>query len=411
MTSLPGYIVISLRGDYDKITTGQRERRKHEGEDMKKKIVIIGCGFAGTAAADRLRHLPRNDFETILIDRRRDFHFLPLLPDMIGRRIPSRLLKYPLAQFAEQIGASYIQDEVVSIDASARVVNLPARHIDYDYLLVSPGSMTNFYGNDALRQNSHTFDSVEEVERILSELDSDRWGCFVITGGGYTGIELATNIWRHQRERAQKRKIVIIEKAPSVLASLPEWIRRYVERDLRRMKIEVITGTSVQEAGNDRARLSDGREFEHARVFWVAGVKTPSFCERLSTEKLPQGRIAVDTALRVKPYLNVFAAGDAAAVVSGEGFLRLSVQGALTQGNCAAANIIRSIRKKSLVAYRPFDLGYLVPVAGARACGIVLGANVKGLPAILLHYFFCILRSYGIKNRIGLMKHLLKGGQ
>jgi len=88
----------------------------------------------------------------------------------------------------------------------------------------------------------------------------------------------------------------------------------------------------------------------------------------------------------------------------------MAVQFSLSEGIIAAQNILKSIQKKELIPYKPKDLGYIVPMANNKSCGLILGLKVKGFLATIFHYFMCIYRSYGLKNRLGLIINLLKGG-
>jgi NADH dehydrogenase FAD-containing subunit len=103
-------------------------------------------------------------------------------------------------------------------------------------------------------------------------------------------------------------------------------------------------------------------------------------------------------------------AGDAAYFSYKGGALRMAIQFALSQGVVAAENIARSIGNLPLTKYAPHDLGYIVPMANNRSCGRALGVNIKGTLGMFLHYFFCVYRSYGFGNRLGIIGSLIKGG-
>ncbi len=85
----------------------------------------------------------------------------------------------------------------------------------------------------------------------------------------------------------------------------------------------------------------------------------------------------------------------------------MAVQFAITQGACVAVNIARDIAGTGMVPYRPVDLGYIIPLANGRACGNILGARMRGAFPLMLHYLMCMYRSYGWKNRFGILKKLL----
>ncbi len=377
---------------------------------MRKKVVIIGAGFAGMSALKKLAPHGGKTIDLTFIDRRRAHHFLPLLPDMIGKRMPKESLQYSYTGVARHTYADFVCDTVETISPGDSRISTASGVIEYDYLILSPGSVTNFYGNSFARSGAHTFDDVTAVERIRNGLETFSGNYFVIVGGGYTGIELATNLWAYFRKKGQKKKIIIIEKRDSLLGPLPQWMKEYVKDNLKKMDIEVSYESEVADFQGQSVRLSDGRTFFPAMLFWVAGVRIPSFCSALTEEKLPQARLKVDRYLRLQRQETIFVAGDAAYFEDNGNPLRMAVNIARTQGVCAANNVLRSILRKPLIPYRPQDLGFVVPLGNNRACGSALGVTVKGRVAIGLHYFFCILRSYGIRNRWNILGALIKGG-
>ena len=372
-----------------------------------KRVAIIGGGFAGVSAL-KLLSGQRDRFAVTLIDKKASFEFLPALPDIVGGRIAPEFLTYPLNDLCGKRHAEFIQTEVQAIDLAKRTIDAAQGAYSYDYLLLAAGSRTNFYGNRDLQEYASTLDSVEQAKHIVSQLTEDTYEQFLIGGGGYTGIEIATNIWRFLARRTITKKIIIVERAPSILGPLPDWMKKYVLSNLARLKIEVLTNTTITEISGDTIRLSNGRSFTKTLLIWAAGVKTPDCVFGLNEEKDRQGRIKVDEFLRLNE--TCFVAGDAASVVYQGVPLRMSVQFALTQGAAAADNIIRAAKGKKLRRYVPGDPGYIVPMANNASCGLAREVPVKGLIGIGLHYFVCIYRSLGFKNRWGIFSNLVKGG-
>ena len=195
-----------------------------------------------------------------------------------------------------------------------------------------------------------------------------------------------------------------MEKANGLLGPLPEWMKEYVSGNLKEMNIEVLINNSVAKTAKNTVTLANQKTFANTMFIWAAGVKTADFIRELPAEKTPQGRLKVDDNLRIKD--NCFAVGDSSYVAYNGGFLRMAVQFAITQGGAAALNIVRTIQGKELVQYKPIDLGYIIPMANNKSCGNVFGADLKGTLPTLLHYLMCLYRSYGMKNKIGLLKNL-----
>jgi NADH dehydrogenase len=331
-----------------------------------------------------------------------------MLPDIIGRNIAPESLIYPVKLLSQKWGFDFINEEVKSVDIQNNAVLTSGRNLNYDYLIISSGSETNFYGNDEIKKYAYKLDSVSDARIILSALEKNKFDTLLIAGGGYTGVEIATNLRVYLKKKMLEKRIIIVERAPSILGPLPEWMKAYVYNNLKELGVEVLTDTVIQKAGEDGVNLSGGQVFNNAMLIWVAGVRTADFIQNLSAEKNPQGRIKVDEYLRLKE--NCFITGDCAYVPHEGGFLRMAVQFAIYQAISAAGNIIRAIKGKELVKYRPLDLGYIIPMANDKSCGSVMGLNVTGLPATMMHFAMCIYRSFGFKNKSGIVKKLLNGG-
>ena len=312
---------------------------------MKKKVLIIGCGFAGCFAAHFLaRH--KRDIEVTVIDRKETLDFLPMLPDVVGRGIDPEFLTYPISALTSRLGLTFINDEVKSADLYANTVVTSRKNLEYDYLLICSGSETNFYGNDQMRKYSYKLDSVSDVKTITAAINKKDFDSYIIAGGGYTGVEIASGLRVFLNKKSLHKKIIIVERSASILGPLPEWMKEYALNNLKNnLGISIITDTVVDKVTEEKIILSNGQMFEPAMLIWVAGVRTADFIQNLNVEKNPQGRVKVDEYLKIKD--NCFIAGDCAYVYHGNGFLRMAVQFSIYQSLAAASNIISSIRAAS----------------------------------------------------------------
>lgn len=373
---------------------------------MKKKIIIIGAGFCGLSVLNRLYVYAQN-LEITVIDKARFSNFLPMLPDVIGRRIEPKNLALDLFELSEKMGFEFIIDNVSAVCLDKKEISTTKRNLSYDYLVIASGSETNFYGNEQIKGAAYKLDDTDDACRIQQALANNDFGVYVIAGGGYTGIEVATNLRAYLNRKSRSKRIIIVERSPSILGPLPQWIKDYVGVNLGKLNIEVLTGASIEKAQARQVYLEGGVFFDNAMLIWAAGVKTAGFIQNLKVEKSPQGRIKVDSFLRADN--SCFVAGDAACVSGREGCLRMAVQFAITQGECAGQNIINSIYGRKLKNYKPLDFGYIIPMANNKACGKILGFNLKGGLPILLHYLMCFWRTYTFSNKFGMLKNLLFG--
>lgn len=370
-----------------------------------KKVIIIGGGFAGLSAAARLAK-SRLELEVLLFDKKRRFDFLPLLPDAVGRQINLEFLKYNINDLSRKLKFKFVNEEVAAVYLGAKQAATAASTYTYDYLVVASGSQTNFFGSQDTENRAYALNSADDVKKIQEALAGDRFENFIICGGGYTGVEAATNLWLYFKKKGLKKKIIIVERSPGILGPLPEWMKFYTQANLKGMGIDILANSSVEGIEEEKVVVSGGLLFSRAMVIWVPGVRTADFIQRLAVEKNPQGRIIVNDYLGFKP--DCFSTGDTAYFDAKNNFLRMAVQFSIAEGDHAAVNIIRSIKNLPLKKFKPLDLGYIIPMANNRSCGAVFGLKVKGLLATLLHFIMCIYRSTGLRNRMGILAGLIK---
>lgn len=370
------------------------------------KVVIIGGGFGGLAAAGVLGRT--RGVVLTLIDRKSTADCLPLLPDILGGRITPEACRASLAALAPRAGFRFVRDQVLNLDPAKRMITGQAGTYPYDYALVAAGSGTHFYGNEQARKTALTLDDVSEAVRIRAAADAGTTEPAVIVGGGYTGVEIATNLRRRFSLRKQARRIVVVELSDSILKPLPEWMKRYAKENLERLEIEVISNSQVKEISPGRVALSGGERFESPLLIWAAGVQTPDFVRKLPAPQNRQGRLEVDDFLRIDD--RVFSAGDTVCWTRGGAPpVRMGVQFSLAQGELAAANMVRTMRGRPLKRYVPRDLGYIVPMANGRSCGIAMGMNIRGPLASCLHYAMCAFRSFGLRQKLAVIGSVLWG--
>ncbi|MBI4845589.1 MAG: FAD-dependent oxidoreductase [Candidatus Omnitrophica bacterium] len=369
-----------------------------------KKVIIIGGGFAGLKAAQVLCKRFKN-IKTHVIDKNKNSIFLPLLPDVIGREINHKYLEYPLDQAARVHGFNFINREVSGIDLEKKKVICHDKNFDYDFLVIAAGSRTNFYGQEQIKKTAFTLDDTADALAILEALKAKSFENIVICGAGYTGVEIAANIKAFLLKHRIRKKIIIAEKFQGILSGMPGGLRKYVLDKLGQMDIPVSLNTSIRTASETEVVLSDGKVIEKAMLIWAAGVKCADFLSGTNLEKNAQERIKVDRFLCFKE--GCFAIGDSALVLRGQKALRMSVQFAVTQGASAALNIGRINNAKKEKIYKPVDLGYIIPMAGANACGNILGIQATGAMPALMHYIMCIVRSWETISKLGIIRSLL----
>ena len=369
------------------------------------KIIIIGAGFAGLSAVNRLSRC-NLELQITIIDKKDSSDFLPLLPDTIGRGLNPGLLACKISDLLWKKNLKFIQEEVISLDLESKHVVTSRASYTYDFLVIASGTQANFFGNRNAQNYAHTFNNVNDLNNLRDILRNNSFDNFIICGGGYTGVELASNLWLYFKNKGVAHKIVIVERAPEILGPLPNWMKSYVRNNLKGMGIEVLVNSVIESIEEYRLVVSGNRIFEKTMLIWAPGSSTADFIQKLAVVKNSQGRIVVDEYLKFKQ--DCFCAGDTASFTEKDNSLRMAVQFAIAEGAQAADNITRCIRKLSLKKFRPRDLGYIIPMANNKSCGKVFGINLKGFFPTLLHFTMCIYRVSGLRNKIGLLGNLIK---
>ncbi len=370
----------------------------------KKRIVIVGGGFAGLAAAKRLRRY-HSRFEITLLDKRQTSDFLPLVPDVISGKVGESRTRYSLTSFASENGCDFVCTKAEDIDAARQVVKTHTGAFPYDYLVLACGTQTTFFNREEISSKAYVLDSTADAVKLREEAAKGDFRTAVVVGGGYTGVETATHLRRLFKRQKENKRIVIVELGSQILSQVPAGFRAYTLANLKNMSIEVKTQTTVQDMEGGTVMLTDGTTIEEAVLVWEPGVAAPKLADTLGVEQGAQRRVKVD------PYLQAsqrcFVAGDSALPMDETNVpLRLSVQFALQEGACAADNIVRREEQRPLRALRPLDLGYVIPMANNRSAGKALGIPVYGVAATSLHYFMCMLRAQGSETRWGVFRDL-----
>ncbi len=343
-----------------------------------KRIIIIGCGFAGLFAAKKLK---KSNHEIIVMDKKQTFDFLPLLPDILGNKIKPENVSYPIKKLSLKYNFNFLNEEVISIDYKNNSIATNKNSITYDYLLIAAGSETNFFNNKKIKKIAYKLDDIADAIKITKEVNN--YKSILIVGGGYTGVEIATNL----KVNYPDKDIIIIEKNSVILQALPASMQEYVINNLKKLNINVITNSAIENI-----------DTKDSMIIWAPGVKPPAFTGGK--------RININEYLQFNN--NCFVAGDSANFIYKNAPLRMAVQFSIMQGKLAAKNILSLIQNQPLDKYLPIDLGYVVPMANKKGCGKVLGLEVKGITPIFLHYFMSVYRSYGFKNKLAILFSLLR---
>jgi NADH dehydrogenase len=397
----------------------------------RHRVLILGGGFGGLKAAQRLKRAP---VEVTLIDRRNFHLFQPLMYQVATGSLSPGEIAAPLrGVLSKQKNAQVLLGEAVDIDPDAKRVTLrDGANFEYDSLIVATGSKTSYYGKDAWREWAPSLKTVEEAtairhkilyafewaERAKSEAEARAWLTFVIVGAGATGLELAGALAEIARETLKhdfrhinptEARIILIEGGPRVLASYPEKLSAKAEKLITNLGVEVRKGVMVTDIDHDGVTLKQGDQSSKLAaktVLWGGGVITTEFGKRLGEKtKAPtdkQGRIKVNPDLTVPGYSNIFVVGDLATVEGKNGKTLPGVAQVAMQGGAYVAKVIRG-RLKGEREFKPFhyfDKGDMAVIGRNRAVANIFGFQVWGLPAWLVWLFIHLMYIVEFQSRV-----------
>jgi NADH dehydrogenase len=374
------------------------------------RIVIAGGGFAGLYAAMHFdkRLARRADVEVTLISRENFILFTPMLHEVAAGDLYPGDIVNPLRRILRHV--KVVEADVQAIDLNLRRVHCVggvADHeleFEFDHLLLTLGSETNFFNMDGVRDWSVTMKSLSDAAllrnrmvALLEEasLQSDEAArrqllTFVTAGGGFSGTETTGAVNDFVREtlryypqlREELIRVVVVHPGNFILPELGEELGRYAERKLRERKVEVIKGPRVANYDGVVVTLSDGTSIPAATLIWTAGVKPSLVIAELPCEK-ERGRLLVSEFLAVTGVPGLWAAGDCAAVpvFDTEKFHPPTAQHGLREGVTVAKNIEATILDGSLKPFRYIMMGQLASIGRHTGVAMVFGIKFSGFIA------------------------------
>jgi len=383
-----------------------------------KRVVIIGGGFAGIAAARALR---RCDAEVVLIDRRNHHIFQPLLYQVATAVLAPADIAAPIRQIEEkQKNLTVMLAEVTAVDLKSRSVSVSystsgTRKIAFDFLIIAAGMKSSYFGHDEFARYAPGLKNLRDAETIrtkilnayeLAELTDDeneraRLMTFVLVGGGATGVELAASMAQmatatlrgnFRRIDPAKTSIVLLEGGSRILPTFAESLSRKATRRLEKLGVKVLTGTKVEKV-DEQGVLAGGKRIPSATVLWTAGVTASPVVKTLGVPTDRAGRLPVDSFLMVPGVSGVFAVGDVAALSQGKPPLPGVAQVAIQQGRYAGQVISGQLKgRPPRRVFRYFDKGNMAVVGKNFAVlergWIRTSGFVTWLVWVLIHVMF-----------------------
>jgi NADH dehydrogenase len=401
---------------------------------VRRRVVVLGGGFAGINAAMGLASLP---VDVTLVDRKNYHTFQPLLyqvalavlsPADIAQPIRSILRDHP--------NIEVLMDEVVGFDLEQKHVKLKTGSIlVYDFLIVATGSTHSYFGHDDWAKLAPGLKTVEDATEIrrrvllafeLAERQMLEKGThpplnFVIIGGGPTGVELAgaisdiTRLYMRNNFRhidTKQAKVLILEGSPHILGMYPEDLQSKARKQLEELGVQLRTGTVVTDVQPGYVMVGQER-IDAVVTLWAAGVQASPLGKILGVETDRKGCVLVDEHLNPKGHPEIFVCGDLAHVEQDGRQVPGVAQPAMQMGNYAARRIGVLIGWEAgsegvgTKGFHYFDKGDMATIGRKAAVAKIVWpfkAHWSGFMAwlawLLVHIYFLI----GFRNRLGVFR-------
>lgn len=387
----------------------------------RPKIVIVGAGFGGLFAAKGLAGAPA---DVIIIDKNNYHAFVPLIYQVAAAELDPVEIAHPVRTIARRHeNMSFIMDEVKRVDLPGRRVITGEGSIDYDYLVLAAGSVTNFFGLVPVARHAFGMKSLSDAfhlrnhillafERASRETDAERRRAmltFVVVGGGPTGVEFSATlselIWITLRKDYPhlpfaEVRVILLEAAERVLPFLPRRLSDYTRKTLEDKGVEVITGAMVTGATERQVELKGMDPIPTETIVWTAGVAAGELAAGLGVPTGRGGRVLVEETLQVPGHPQVYVIGDMAYAETGGRPVPQVAPAAIQQAEAAAGNIRRQMAGVPLQPFRYKDPGTMVIIGRGRGVAAIGRRMITGFPAWILWIIVHIVRLIGFRNRL-----------
>lgn len=390
----------------------------------KKRVVIIGCGFAGIRLARSLRN---KNLQIVMVDKVNYHQFQPLFYQVATSGIEPSAISFPVRKIFQTYRDFYFRvAEVSSIDHDAKKIETSVGTIDYDYLVIAAGAKTSFFGLANIEKFSFpmktTTDSIvlrnqllQNVEDALGETEINQRKALlnvVVIGGGPTGVEVSGALGEmknfvipkdYHEINSEEVRVTLIEAGPRILANMSPKASAKAEEYLKQLGVSV--GTSKQVVDYDGTKLSfaDGSAIDTKTVVWAAGITGNNFPGIPATSIARGNRIKVNRFNQVENLVDVYALGDIAFVNSDEKFPNGHPQvapAAIQQAHNLAHNLLRMGKGKAMKPFSYVNQGSMATVGRNRAVVDFNGFKYYGFWAWATWLFVHLMSIVGTKNRL-----------
>ncbi|QCX02266.1 NAD(P)/FAD-dependent oxidoreductase [Aggregatimonas sangjinii] len=390
----------------------------------KKRVVIIGGGFAGISLAKNLKGA---DIQLVLLDQHNYHTFQPLLYQVSTSGLEPDSIAYPIRKILRKLSDFYFRLATVQhIDTETRCVTTDIGNLAYDYLVLATGTKTNFFGNeqiakyalpmkflpDALNIRSLMLQNFEYADDCTDMAERKAHLNFCIIGAGPTGVELSGALAELKRNvfpkdykhmEINEMEIHLFEGGPQVLPPMSDHASKEAEKFLKELGVIVHLNAIASDYDGELLTLDDGATFRTKNCIWTAGV-TGASIEGFKTDVMIEksSRYAVNQFNQINGFDTVFAIGDIAQMDTQDypkGHPQVA-QPAIQQGEHLAKNIKRMLSGKEMTPFKYTDKGTMATVGRNKAVADIKKFRFGGSFAWLLWMVVHLMALVGFRNRV-----------
>lgn len=388
----------------------------------KKRVVILGAGFAGLSVAQNIKN---SDCEIVLIDQYNFHQFQPLFYQVATARLEPSSISFPLRKIFQRKSNVHVRiSKVKEVDVEHQIVRTDEQgDFQYDYLVIATGCTTNYFGNKKIEQYAYAMKSTPDAialrNRILLNFEDALYATpqelepimnIVIVGGGPTGVELAGSIAEMKKHVLpkdypdmdfSKLNIYLLEGSGHTLSAMSEVSQEKSQKYLEQFGVKVWTNALLDDYDGAKATLKDDRVIRTRNLIWAAGV-TGNVPKGISKEVLVKGnRIKVDEYSGVIGMPNVFAIGDVSYMETKEwpkGHPQLA-NVAINQASHLAKNLKHLLKNEPLKPFTYKNPGTMATIGKRRAVVDLPSFSFQGTFAWVVWMMLHLMLILSVRNK------------
>jgi NADH:ubiquinone reductase (H+-translocating) len=373
----------------------------------KPRIVVLGAGYGGLMTVTRLQKQFSKDQAEIVLINKNDYHYeTTWLHEASAGTLHHDKVRYDIKDVIDGHKVNFMQATVEDIKTDAKKVITDNGEVEYDYLVVALGAISETFGIKGLHEHAFMIANINSARQLREHIEyqfatyrneedkKDERLTIVVGGAGFTGIEFLGELGNRIPELCkeydvdfQKVRIVCVEAAPMILPGFDPELVKYARAKLEKKGVEFRIGTPLKEATENSVIISKGEdeveEIQAGTIVWAAGVRGNPVIEKAGIENM-RARVKVEKDLRAPGHDNIFVIGDCSLMINEEIDRPYppTAQIAMQQGETCARNITALIKgNDALEQFKPDLKGTVCSLGEDDAIGLVFGKKLMGTKA------------------------------